>query len=183
MTPAEVNPFAPSVAGRRRWIRIGGFLIATAAAVAAVVWWSGRGETPAAGGHDMSAMGAPASAEAKPVALTPTEQQRIGVTFAPVTAGRVMRVPENVPVEGVVVTVQPGGLEQRTDRFGRFDFGWLPAARYRIDVVVPDWGPFSSEVMLRAGSNADIAVQVQPKPPTPPGPVPAGAPAPPPPSP
>jgi Cu(I)/Ag(I) efflux system membrane fusion protein len=44
-------------------------------------------------------MGAGSSAETKPVVLTPTEQQRIGVTFAPVTAGRVMRT---VRVVGLV---------------------------------------------------------------------------------
>jgi hypothetical protein len=78
--------------------------------------------------------------------------------------GRVMRVPANVPVEGVPVKIQPLGLERRTDRFGRFDFGFLPPARYRIDVVVPDWGPFSSEVMLRAFSRAEVTVEVQPPP-------------------
>jgi hypothetical protein len=79
-------------------------------------------------------------------------------------SGRVMRVPANAPVEGVKVTIQPLGLERTTDRFGRFEFGSLPAARYRVDVVVPEWGPFSSEVMLRAYSRAEVTLEVQPPP-------------------
>jgi hypothetical protein len=68
---------------------------------------------------------------------------------------------DNQPVQGVRVTVSPGGLERRTDSFGRFDFGWLPAARYRVDVAAPG-ATFTNEVLLRAGGRAEVSVQVEP---------------------
>jgi hypothetical protein len=82
-------------------------------------------------------------------------------------SGRVVRAADGAPVAGVVVTAQPGGHERRTDDFGRFDFGFLPATRYRVDVAVPEWGSFSSELMLRAGARAEVSVQVQPAVPPP----------------
>jgi membrane fusion protein, copper/silver efflux system len=95
----DVNPFAPGATRSRRLARIGLFLAVALAVVAALVWWSGRGQSPAPAAHDMSSMGASGAGGAKPVALTPNEQQRIGVTFAPVTAGAVTRT---VRVVGLV---------------------------------------------------------------------------------
>jgi hypothetical protein len=83
-------------------------------------------------------------------------------------SGRVMRLPVNEPLAGVRVVVQPGGHEVVTDAFGRFDLGRLPAARYRVQVAVPEWGAFGTEVMLLVGSRAEVTVQVE-TPPVQPG--------------
>jgi hypothetical protein len=84
--------------------------------------------------------------------------------FTGALRGRVQRLPENAPLADVRVRLQPGGQEVRTDAFGRFDFGWIPPARYRVEVSVPEWGDWVTEVMLKAGGVADIAVQVEPAP-------------------
>jgi hypothetical protein len=76
-------------------------------------------------------------------------------------SGRVVRVPEGVPVVGVIVTLQPGGVELETDAFGRFDFGRLPPARYRVEVTVPEWGKWATEVMLRSTGVADVRIEVE----------------------
>lgn len=99
MNAPEVNPFSPPASRARRVMRLGVFLALMAAVVLAGMWWSGRGGGAASAGHDMSAMGASASTEVKPVALTPTERQRIGVTFAPTATGPVIRA---VRVVGLV---------------------------------------------------------------------------------
>jgi hypothetical protein len=82
--------------------------------------------------------------------------------FTGALRGRVVRAPEEAPLADVLVRLQPGGLERRTDAFGRFDYGRLPPARYRVEVAVPDWGEWATELLLRAGSLADVAVQVEP---------------------
>lgn len=121
MNAHDVNPFVQPATRGRRLVRIGIFLAATAAVVVAVVWRSGRGEAPAPAGHDLGAMGAAAPGEAAPVALTPTQQQRIGVTFAPVLSGPVIRT---VRVVGLVkedetrvrtITARVDGFVERLD--------------------------------------------------------------------
>jgi multidrug efflux pump subunit AcrA (membrane-fusion protein) len=96
--------------------------LAVAVAVAvALLRWSGRGGSPVSEGHDMSAMGPAGAGESKPVALSPTERQRIGVTFAPVTVGPVVRT---VRVVGLVkedetrvraITTRVDGFVERLD--------------------------------------------------------------------
>jgi hypothetical protein len=76
-------------------------------------------------------------------------------------SGRVVRVPEGVPVVGVIVRLEPGGVELQTDAFGRFEYGRLPPARYRIEATVPAWGKWTTEVMLRSGSLADVRIEVE----------------------
>ncbi len=76
-------------------------------------------------------------------------------------AGRVTRQPGAAPAAGVTVTLQPGGVERRTDPQGYVDFGWLPPARYRIDTRVPGWGTWSAEVLLRAGERQEVAIEVE----------------------
>ena len=98
MSAPDVNPFSPPASRFRRRLWLGLFLVAVAAVAVAVVRWSGREEGVSAG-HDMSTMGARTATEAKPVALTPTERQRIGVTFAPATTGSLVRT---VRVVGLV---------------------------------------------------------------------------------
>ena len=121
MTTPDVNPFISRTRPWRRRALIGLFLALTAAVVVALVRWSGRGASDATPDHDMAAMGAPASGESKPVALSPTERQRIGVTFAPVTAGPVERT---VRVVGLVkedetrvraITARVDGFVERLD--------------------------------------------------------------------
>ena len=86
---------------------------------AAAVEWTGRFPAPA--GHDMAAMGPVGAGESKPVALSPTERQRIGVTFAPVTVGPLVRT---VRVVGLVkedetrvraITARVDGFVERLD--------------------------------------------------------------------
>lgn len=80
--------------------------------------------------------------------------------FAGSLRGRVIRPSDNAPVAGVMVTLEPGNLQRRTDDQGRFDYGRLPPARYRVMANVPEWGTWSTEVLLRATSTADVLLQV-----------------------
>jgi Cu(I)/Ag(I) efflux system membrane fusion protein len=100
MTSDGNNPFESRASSRSRWIKAGSFLLVAVATGVAVLRWSGHEQARVASGHDMSAM-APGGADSPgtPVALTPTEQQRIGVTFAPVSAGELLRT---VRVVGLV---------------------------------------------------------------------------------
>ena len=99
MTTPDLNPFVSRTTRGRRRALIGLFLALTAVVVVGLVRLSGRGGSDAPPGHDMAAMGAAGAGESKPVALSPTERQRIGVTFAPVIAGPVVRT---VRVVGLV---------------------------------------------------------------------------------
>jgi hypothetical protein len=82
--------------------------------------------------------------------------------FTGALRGRVVRAPGDTPLADILVRLDPGGIERRTDAFGRFDFGRLAPARYRVRVAVPEWGEWVTEVRLRAGSAADVAVQIEP---------------------
>jgi hypothetical protein len=75
--------------------------------------------------------------------------------------GRIVRLPGEEGVAGIEVTAEPGALRTTTDRNGRFDFGFVPAATYRVRAVVPDWGEYDSELPLRAGGRADMLIEVE----------------------
>lgn len=133
MTSDGNNPFVSRASSRSRGIKAGLFLLAAAATGVAVLRWSGHEQAPVASGHDMSAM-APAAADspAKPVALTPTEQQRIGVTFAPVSAGELLR------------TVRVVGLVKE-------DETRIRAVTSRVDGFVEDLSADFTGQLVRAG--------------------------------
>jgi hypothetical protein len=89
------------------------------------------------------------------------EMRNQDADFTGSLVGRVMRMPGAEPASGVLVTLQPGGVERRTDPQGYVDFGWLAPARYRIDTTVPGWGTWSAEVQLRAGERHEVAIEVE----------------------
>jgi hypothetical protein len=74
--------------------------------------------------------------------------------------GRVTGLSDEQLAAGVPVTVQPGALRAQLDRFGRFDFGALTAARYDVEIVVPDFGPWKTDTMIRAGSVVEVQLEV-----------------------
>jgi hypothetical protein len=74
--------------------------------------------------------------------------------------GRVTGLSEQQLATGVPVSVQPGGLRANLDRFGRFDFGALTAARYQVEIGVPDFGAWKTEAMIRAGGVVDLEIEV-----------------------
>ena len=75
-------------------------------------------------------------------------------------SGRIL-LPGGAPASDVVVTLSPGGAEFRTDERGRFDFGRLPPARYRIEATLPGWGTWTTAVPLRAGDDRDVTIRVE----------------------
>ncbi|HEX9893162.1 MAG TPA: efflux RND transporter periplasmic adaptor subunit [Gemmatimonadales bacterium] len=164
MNAPDLNPFAPSATPGRRLGRIGLFVVAAAAAVAAVVWWSGRGQSSTPAGHDMASMAAPAAGEAKPVTLAPSDQQRIGVTFAPVTETPMART---VRVVGLVkedetrartITARVDGFVERLDV--DFTGQLVRAGEPLLGLYAPDVVAAQTELLLaleleRAVSAAD----------------------------
>jgi hypothetical protein len=80
--------------------------------------------------------------------------------------GRLTGLSEAQLSAGVPVTVQPGGLRANLDRFGRFDFGAIPAARYEVEIGVPDVGAWKGEAMVRAGGVVDMSIEVGTRPDT-----------------
>lgn len=83
--------------------------------------------------------------------------------FTGSVSGRVTRLPGSQPLAGIRVTLEPGALVRVTDDAGRFDFGSLPPARYRVAATGPDLGIWSTLVRLRAGSTANITIELEPR--------------------
>jgi hypothetical protein len=74
--------------------------------------------------------------------------------------GRVTGLTDEQLAAGVPVTVQPGAMRAQLDRFGRFEFGALTAARYEVEIVVPDFGPWKTDAAIRAGSVVEVQLEV-----------------------
>jgi hypothetical protein len=85
----------------------------------------------------------------------------LDVDFEGRLSGRVTVPPESGPATDVVVTLHPGGVELHADDRGRFDFGRLPPAHYRIEATLPGWGTWSTTVPLRAGDDQDVTIRVE----------------------
>lgn len=81
--------------------------------------------------------------------------------FTGFVTGRIVRVPGGEGIAGVEVRAEPGGHVRRTDARGRFDFGALPAARYRIDAVLPGGGSYRTELGVRSNGEAEVVVEVE----------------------
>jgi Cu(I)/Ag(I) efflux system membrane fusion protein len=152
MTAPDLNPFGGQTSPKWRRLRMGLFLALTGAVVLALIRWTNRGGSETPSGHDMANMGAAAGGEATPVALTPTQQQRIGVTFAPVTVGPVLRT---VRVVGLVkedetrvrvVTARVDGFVERleADFTGRF----VRTGESLLGIYSPDAVAVQTELLL-----------------------------------
>jgi hypothetical protein len=87
--------------------------------------------------------------------------QEHGVDFEGRLSGRVVVGADDAPAAGVLVTVEPGGHSFRTDERGRFDFGRMPPARYRLGATIPEWGSWASTVRLRAGDDQELTIRVE----------------------
>ncbi|HXG44728.1 MAG TPA: efflux RND transporter periplasmic adaptor subunit [Gemmatimonadales bacterium] len=83
-------PFGhPIPAARRRLVLLAGVAGLAALALGAYLLAGGGPGTPGAAGHDHAT--APAADSARPVMLSATDRQRIGITFAPVSRGPLER--------------------------------------------------------------------------------------------
>ncbi len=89
------------------------------------------------------------------------EMPELDVDFEGRLSGRITLAPDDAPANGVLVTLEPGGRELRTDLRGRFDFGRLPPARYRIEATLPGWGTWSTTVPVKAGDDQDVTIRVE----------------------
>ena len=98
MSSEQSSPRAPESAGnpfgrktsRVRWAALIAFALLLGGAIAFAVLASRRAAAPAAAGHQQGAA-APAPDSARSVALSPAQERRIGVTFAPVVEGPLER--------------------------------------------------------------------------------------------
>ncbi len=151
MSTPETNPFSPGTTRGRRWVGIGLLVAAGAAVALALVWWSGRVAPAAPPGYDMSAMGG-GTGEARAVELTPTERQRIGVTFAPVLRGPLVRT---VRVVGLVkedetrvrtITTRVDGFVERLD--ADFTGRLVRAAEPLLGLYAPEVLAAETELLL-----------------------------------
>jgi hypothetical protein len=87
-------------------------------------------------------------------------RERDDPPFTAALHGQIVRLPDRQGVAGVPVRVEPGALRRVTDERGRFDFGHVPAARYRIETDVPGWGMYRDEFGLRSGATAELLIEV-----------------------
>lgn len=119
MTTEPSAPFGRPL--RRPWLAAAIFLGVLAGAVALVQKYAASGEPPAAAGAHVHGAAAPGADSARPVALTPADQQRIGVTFAVVTQApldRLVRAVAQVTYDETrirSVTVRVDGYVERLD--------------------------------------------------------------------
>jgi len=160
----DPNPFAPSATPRSRVLRVGLFFGATVAVVAAVAWWSGRGSSSAPAGHNMASMPAAGASQTEPVTLSRADQQRIGVTFAPVTQASMARtvrvvglVKEDETRARTVTTRVDGFVEQlEVDFTGQqVRAGQLLLGLYSPDVVTAQTELLLALALERGVSPAD----------------------------
>src|SRR5579864_1056643 len=104
---SPADPFG-SRTSRPRWAGLIVFTLLLGAAIAFAVLASRRAKAPAAAGQQHGAPApAPAPDSARPVALSPAQERRIGVTFAPAVEG---------PLERTVRAVALVGYDERRVR-------------------------------------------------------------------
>ncbi len=75
--------------------------------------------------------------------------------------GRAHYVPDNVPAGGIEVRLEPGGLVQRTDSGGWFEFGRLAAGLYQITATSPSGATWSERLLIRAFAISQIEIDVE----------------------
>ena len=155
------DPFRPQASRSWKTLRALLFLLAVLGVGFAVMRWRGRPAPSGSGGHDMAAM-AGAADTARPVALTPTARQRIGVTFAPVDSGAIA---QTVRVVGLVkedetrvraITTRVDGFVERlvADFTGRE----VRAGEVLLGLYAPDIVAAQSELLLAL----DLSTSVNP---------------------
>jgi hypothetical protein len=81
--------------------------------------------------------------------------------FTGALTGKIVRQPGNQGVAGVTVKAEPGGLTQVTNAGGLFSFGAVPAAIYRVEADVPDWGKYRTEIAVRSKGVGDVTIEVE----------------------
>jgi carboxypeptidase family protein len=91
----------------------------------------------------------------------PRMRERDDPPFTSSLNGRVLRLPGGAGLAGVTVTAEPGGRARVTDARGRFDFGAVPAALYRLEADVPEWGKYRADLALRSGGVGEVVIEIE----------------------
>lgn len=163
MTTPNDHPFGAPRSGVRRWLGLAGFLLAAAAVTILVLRLRGRGAPDAMEGHDMASMSGGPSGAAGPVRLTPTDRQRIGITFAAVEMGPLVRT---VRVVGLVkedetrirtVTARVDGFVERLD--ADFTGRWVGAGEALLGLYAPEVVAAQTELLLALDLERAIATE------------------------
>lgn len=80
--------------------------------------------------------------------------------FTGVLRGQALRGDGAGAVGDIEVVLEPGGWRQRTGSDGRFDFGALPPANYRVTATAPGGEAWTAEVRVRAYSASEILITI-----------------------
>lgn len=89
------------------------------------------------------------------------ERRQVDEEFTGVLRARAILLPDETPVAGIHMLLEPGGLEQTTDSGGWASFGSVVPGRYQLEARVASGESWRGEVWVRAFAISQVAIEVE----------------------